>query len=117
MCESVDRLDIYICTKSKCSAKSMQVKLYSADSRTRSYNGPGLLAAVRSVVAARRLAATVSVHETDCQSGCPVGPRMDVVCNKRRVMYFRRAKPTGRDDMVSWSSVESLEQVVDGRAG
>ena len=72
----MDRLDIYICTKSKCSAKSMQVKLYSADSEARSYNGPGLLAAVRAVVAAQRLADAVAVHETDCQSGCPVGPRM-----------------------------------------
>ena len=108
----MDRLDIYICTKSKCSAKSMQVKLYSADSESRSYNGPGLLAAVRAVVAAQRLADAVAVHETDCQSGCPVGPRMDVVRNKRRVMYFQRKKPTGRDDMVSWPSVESLERVV-----
>lgn len=108
----MDRLDIYICTKSKCSAKSMQVKLYSADSEARSYNGPGLLAAVRAVVAAQRLADAVTVHETDCQSGCPVGPRMDVVRNKRRVMYFQRKKPTGRDDMVSWPSVESLERVV-----
>ena len=68
----MDRLDIYICTKSKCSVKSVQVKLYSADREARSYNGPGLLAAVRTVVGAQQLSDVVVVHETDCQSGCPV---------------------------------------------
>ena len=113
----MDRLDIYICTKSKCSAKSMQVKLRSTDAEDRSYNGPALLEAVRSLVATQQLEDSVAVHETDCQSGCPVGPRMDVVCRKQRVMYFRRKKPTNREDMVSWQSVESLENVVRNGSG
>ena len=82
----------------------MQVKLHTTDAQAGTYNGPALLDAVR-------------VHETACQSGCPVGPRMDVVCDKRRVLYFRRKKATGRDDMVSWLSVESLESLVRNGAG
>lgn len=95
----------------------MQVKLHTADAETSTYNGPALLDAVRSLVATQQREDTVRVHETDCQSGCPVGPRMDVVYDKRRVMYFRRKKATGRDDMLSWLSVESLECVVRNGSG
>ena len=95
----------------------MQVKLHTTDAQAGTYNGPALLDAVRNLVATRQRQDAVRVHETACQSGCPVGPRMDVVCDTRRVMYFRRKKATGRDDMVSWLSVESLESLVRDGAG
>ena len=95
----------------------MQVKLHTSDAEAGTYNGPALLDAVRSLVANQQREDTVRVHETTCQSGCPVGPRMDVMCDKRRVMYFRRTKATGRDDMVSWLSVESLESLVRNGSG
>jgi hypothetical protein len=44
------RLDIYICTKSKCTAKRTRVKLWAADDEAGSYNGPDLLAAIQELV-------------------------------------------------------------------
>jgi hypothetical protein len=103
------RLDVYVCTKSKCTAKQAQVKLCSIESEPGSYNGPALLDAVRLLVEREHLQAYVCVHEVACMAGCPVGPRADMRCEGKRVMYFNRQRPTGRADLVTWQSVESVE--------
>ena len=105
----MSRLDIYLCTKSKRTARRVQVKLRATDETPGSYNGPGLLSAMRAFVVNEHLEQVVSVHEAACMSGCPVGPRMDMCAGSQRVMYFQRQKPTGRDDLLTWASVESIE--------
>lgn len=109
----MNRLDIYICTKSKCTAKRTQIKLRAADTEAGSYNGPDLLAAIRELVAQKQLDDCVGVHEAMCMSGCPVGPRVDMTRGHWRVMYFQRKTPTGREDLVGWAFVESLESAID----
>jgi predicted metal-binding protein len=89
------KLDIYICTKSKCTAKRTQVRVWATDTEVGFYNGPNLLAAVRELVVKKQLNDRVGVHEVICMSGCPVGPRMDITSGPRRVMYFQRKTPTG----------------------
>ncbi|MEW6298821.1 MAG: hypothetical protein AB1671_13965 [Thermodesulfobacteriota bacterium] len=106
-------LAIYICTKSKCTARRAHVKLWAADQEAQSYNGPGLLAALRTVVAEKHLARSVAVHEAACMSGCPVGPRLDISCGPKRVMYFQRTAPTGREDLITWSCVDSIENMIE----
>jgi hypothetical protein len=108
----MSRLDIYICTKSKCTAKRVQVKLRIMDEEVGSYNGPELLSAIRALVAGKHLEPLVSIHEATCMSGCPVGPRVDMCVGSRRVMYFHRQKPTGRDDLITWMSVASVEEAI-----
>jgi predicted metal-binding protein len=110
----MNRLDIYICTKSKCTARQVQLKLRAADPEPGSYNGPELLDAIRDLVAQDQLHECVEVHEAMCMSGCPVGPRVDMIVGARRVMYFQRKMPTGRSDLVSWISVDSVEGAIDG---
>jgi predicted metal-binding protein len=112
----MSRLDIYICTKSKCTAKRVQVKLRAQDTEAGSYNGPELLSAIQALVANKQLDQVVSVYEVACMSGCPVGPRVDMCVGSQRVMYFQRQKPTGRDDLLIWASVESIEGEI-ARAG
>jgi predicted metal-binding protein len=112
MSEAMSRLDIYICTKSKCTAKRVQVKLRTQDTEAESYNGPGLLSAIRAFVANEHLEQVVSVHEAACMSGCPVGPRVDMGVGSQRVMYFHRQKLTGRADLLTWASVESIEEEI-----
>lgn len=109
----MNRLDIYICTKSKCTAKRVRVKVWSADNETSSHNGPELLAAIRDLVTQKQLAKSVEVHEAACMSGCPVGPRVDMVAGPRRVMYFQRKTPTGREDLITWASIDSIEGVIE----
>ena len=106
------RLDIYICTKSKCTAKRAAISLQRGEAQ-RDYNGPALLAAVTQFVDEKGLADRVAVHEATCMSGCPVGPRMDLCCGSQRFMYFRRLTPTGRPDLVTWTSIESVEQEIE----
>ena len=106
------QLDIYVCTKSKCTAKRVQVKLRATDAELGSYNGPALLEAIRELVEKRSQSACISVHEVLCMAGCPVGPRVDMVCDGKRVMYFNSQRPTGRTDMVTWQVVESVEQEI-----
>ncbi|MSQ47697.1 MAG: hypothetical protein EXR78_04790 [Deltaproteobacteria bacterium] len=108
----MNRLDIYIRTKGKCTAKRVQVKFRAADDEADSYNGPELLSAIRALVADKHLEQSVSVHEAMCMSGCPVGPRMDMGAGSQRVMYFQRRKPTGRDDLITWASVDSVEEEI-----
>jgi predicted metal-binding protein len=111
----MSQLDIYICTKSKCTAKRVQVKVQTADAETNSYNGPALLDAIRALVEKKQWQDQVGVHEVACMAGCPVGPRVDMTCAGKRVMYFNRQRPTGRNDLVTWQSVESVEQEIDRR--
>lgn len=109
----MNRLDIYICTKSKCTAKNVQLKLRSSEAEVMTYNGPALLEAIRNLVVQKNLEAQVEVHETACMAGCPVGPRVDMVLGSRRIMYFQRKNPTGREDLISWSSVGSVEEAIE----
>ena len=109
----MSQLDIYVCTKSKCTAKRIQVKLRESDIAPGSYNGPALLNAIRELVEAKSQTAHISVHEVACMAGCPVGPRVDMVCKGQRVMYFNRQRPTGRADLVTWQSVESVESEIE----
>ncbi len=109
------KLDCYICTKSKCTKKRVQIKVWAGDTSAGSYNGPGLLEALRGLVEAKGLKEQVGVHEAACMSGCPVGPRLDLICSARRILYFQLHKPTGREDLVSWSLVESLERLIEER--
>jgi predicted metal-binding protein len=104
--------DIYVCAKSKCTAKRVQVKLCESDTAPGSYNGPELLDAIRELVEKKALQGQVNVHEVACMSGCPVGPRVDMICDGKRVMYFNRQRPTGRSDLVTWQSVESIEAAI-----
>ena len=108
----MSQLDIYVCTKSKCTVKRVQVKLCESDTAPSSYNGPALLKAIREVVEKKKLQGVVNVHEVACMSGCPVGPRVDMICDGKRVMYFNRQRPTGREDLVTWQSVESIEAAI-----
>ncbi len=109
----MNKLDIYICTKSKCTAKRVQVKLWATEAQADSYNGPELLSAIRELVAKKQLDDCVNVHEVMCMSGCPVGPRVDMISGSRRVMYFQRKVPTGRKDLVGWAFIGSIEEEVD----
>ena len=109
------RLDIYICTKSKCTAKKAQLKVRTAETEASSYNGPALLEAVCQLIEQKQLDDQVAVHEAACMAGCPVGPRLDMVVGSRRIMYFQRKNPTGREDLVSWVSVESIEAAIDSQ--
>lgn len=106
------RLDIYICTKSKCTAKRAALKLRADEVQPGSYNGPALLAALRELIVQKNLEERVAVHEAACMSGCPVGPRVDMVIGPRRVMYFQRKTPTVRENLISWMCVNSMENVI-----
>ena len=108
----MSQLDIYICTKSKCTAKRVQVKLQMTDVAPSTYNGPALLDAVRDLVAKKNLQEHIRIHEVACMAGCPVGPRVDMICDGKRVMYFNRQRLTGREDLVTWQSVESIEAAI-----
>jgi len=106
------RMDIYICTKSKCTAKRAAMRI-RANEIPQEYNGPALLAALIQLVREKRTGDRVEVHEATCMSGCPVGPRMDLCSGTQRIMYFRRLTPTGRADLVAWSSIESVEREIE----
>jgi predicted metal-binding protein len=106
------RLDLYVCTKSKCAAKRIALRI-SADDTLQDYNGPALLAALVRFVHEKNLADRVGVHEATCMSGCPVGPRMDLCVGSERVMYFRRFAATGRADLVAWTSIKSVESEIE----
>jgi len=105
------RLALYVCTKSKCTAKRVALRL-RADDIPQDYNGPALLAALVQFVSEKNLAGCVGIHEATCMSGCPVGPRMDLCIGTERVMYFRRFTSTGRSDLVAWTSIDSVESEI-----
>ena len=106
------RLDIYVCTKSKCTAKRAALSVRTGAAQ-QDYNGPALLAALSQLVHDKGIGDRVGVHEATCMSGCPVGPRMDLCRGSQRVMYFRRLTPTGRSDLVTWTSIESVESEIE----
>jgi predicted metal-binding protein len=109
---SEKRLDIYVCTKSKCTAKRAAISIRGGDAQ-QDYNGPALLFALTQLVHDKGISDRVEVHEATCMSGCPVGPRMDLCAGSQRVMYFRRLTPTGRVDLVTWTSIDSVESEIE----
>ena len=109
---SEKRLDMYVCTKSKCTAKQVALCVRTGAAR-RDYNGPALLAALTQLVHDKGIGDRVTVHAASCMSGCPVGPRMDLCSGSQRIMYFRRLTPTGRVDLVTWASIESVENEIE----
>jgi predicted metal-binding protein len=106
------QLDIYVCTKSKCTAKRAAISIRVGEVQ-QDYNGPALLAALTQFMHDKGIGDRVEVHEATCMSGCPVGPRMDLCSGSQRVMYFRRLMPTGRADLVAWTSIESIEREIE----
>jgi len=71
------RLDIYVCTKSKCTAKRAAISIRMGEV-PQDYNGPTLLAALTRLVHDKGIGDRVEVHEATCMSGCAVGPRRDL---------------------------------------
>jgi hypothetical protein len=57
----MNRLDIYICTKSKCTKKQAQIKLRVANTAAGLYNGPALIEAMRQRVTEKQLDSCVGV--------------------------------------------------------
>jgi len=106
------RLDIYICTKSRCTAKRADLRIRTGEV-PQAYNGPALLASLIQFVNDKGIGDRVEVHEATCMSGCPVGPRMDLCSGMQRIMYFRRLTPTGRADLIAWTSIESVESEIE----
>lgn len=102
------RLDLYVCTKTRCTLKRAALRVRAGEA-AQEYNGPRLLEALMRMVRDKGVGDCVEVHEAACMSGCPVGPRMDLCAGGQRIMYFRRLTPTGRPDLVTWASVESIE--------
>ena len=56
----MSQLDIYVCTKSKCTAKRVQVKLCESDTTLGSYNGSALLDAIRELVEKKKIQGVVT---------------------------------------------------------
>lgn len=105
----VGKLEIHICTKTKCTNRTVEVKVRSAEAAPSVHTGLTLLAAVQKLVAERRLGGAAEVREATCMSSCPVGPRLDLMQDNARVRYIKRQRPTGRPDFVTWSSIDSIE--------
>ena len=103
------KLEIHICTKTKCTNRTVEVKVRSAEAASGVHTGLTLLAAVRNLVTERRLEGVAEVREAACMSSCPVGPRLDLMQDDMRVRYIKRQRPTGRPDFVTWSSINSIE--------
>jgi len=110
------RLDLYVCTKTRCTLKRAAIRV-RAGKAAQDYNGPALLEALMRMVCDKGIDDCVEVHEAACMSGCPVGPRMDLCTGGQRIMYFRRLTPTGRSDLVTWASVESIEGELETHLG
>ena len=112
------KLEIHICTKTKCTNRTVEVKVRSAEAasrdagKTRVHTGLTLLAAVQKLVAERRLEGVTEVREATCMSSCPVGPRLDLMQDNTRVRYIKRQRPTGRPDFVTWNSITSIEDEI-----
>ena len=106
------KLEIHICTKTKCTNRTVEVKVRSAEAAPGVHTGLTLLAEVRKLVAERRLGGRAEVREATCMSSCPVGPRLDLMQDDTRVRYIKRQRPTGRPDFVTWSSINSVEDEI-----
>ena len=107
------KLEIHICTKTKCTNRTVEVKVHKAQTEPHIYNGPDLLAAVQKLVNERQLGEVAEVRDVACMSSCPVGPRADLIQNEKRVRFIKREKPTGRSDFVTWLSIDSIEDEID----
>lgn len=108
----VGKLEIHICTKTKCTNRTVEVKVRSAEAAPGVHTGLTLLAAVRKLVTERQLEGVAEVREATCMSSCPVGPRLDLMQDDTRVRYIKRQRPTGRPDFVTWSSINSIEDEI-----
>ena len=108
----VGKLEIHICTKTKCTNRTVEVKVRSAEAALGVHTGRTLLAAVRNLVTEQRLEGGTEVREATCMSSCPVGPRLDLMQDDARVRYIKRQRPTGRPDFVTWGSINSIEDEI-----
>ncbi len=108
----VGKLEIHICTKTKCTNRTVEVKVRSAETAPGIHTGLTLLAAVQKLVAERQLEGVTEVREATCMSSCPVGPRLDLMQDNTRVRYIKRQRPTGRPDFVTWNSITSIEDEI-----
>ena len=108
----VGKLEIHICTKTKCTNRTVEVKVRSAETAPGIHTGLTLLAAVQKLVAEQRLEGVTEVREATCMSSCPVGPRLDLMQDNTRVRYIKRQRPTGRPDFVTWNSITSIEDEI-----
>jgi len=108
----VGKLEIHICTKTKCTNRTVEVKVRSAETAPGIHTGLTLLAAVQKLVAEQRLEGVTEVRKAACMSSCPVGPRLDLMQDDTRVRYIKRQRPTGRPDFVTWSSINSIEDEI-----
>ena len=106
------KLEIHICTKTKCTNRTVEVKVRSAAPASDVHTGLTLLAAVQELVAEQRLEGVTEVREATCMSSCPVGPRLDLIRDGTRVRYIKRQRPTGRPDFVTWNSITSIEDEI-----
>ena len=106
------KLEIHICTKTKCTNRTVEVKVRSAAPASDVHTGLTLLAAVQKLVAEQRLEGVTEVREATCMSSCPVGPRLDLIRDGTRVRYIKRQRPTGRPDFVTWNSITSIEDEI-----
>ena len=105
----MEKLEIHICTKTKCTNRTGEVKVRRDDAGLGVYNGLELLTAVRELVAERQLGDVAEVREVTRMSSCPVGPRADLMQDAKRVRYIKRQRPAGRPDFVTWLSIDSIE--------
>ena len=106
------KLEIHICTRTKCTNRTVEVKVRSAEAASDVHTGLTLLAAVQKLVAERRLEGVAEVRTAACMSSCPVGPRLDLMQDDMRVRYIKRQRPTGRPDFVTWNSINSIEDEI-----
>jgi len=108
----VGKLEIHICTKTKCTNRTVEVKVRSAEVVPDVHTGLTLLTAIRNLVTERQLEGVAEVRKAACMSSCPVGPRLDLMQDDTRVRYIKRQRPTGRPDFVTWGSIKSIEDEI-----
>ena len=111
------KLEIHICTKTKCTNRTVEVKVRSVEAAPGVHTGLTLMTATRKLIAERQLGGVAEVREAVCMSSCPVGPRLDLLQDDTRVRYIKRQRPTGRPDFVTWSSIDSIEDEVQSWLG
>ena len=108
----MEKLEIHICTKIKCTNRTVEGKVRTDDAGPGGYNGLELLTAARELVAQRLLGDVAEVRGVTCMSSSPGGPRADLTQEAKRVRYIKRRRPTGRPDFVKWLSIDSIENEI-----
>jgi len=108
----MEKLEIHICTKIKCTKRTVEVKVRTDDAGPGVYNGLELLTAARELVAQRQLGDVAEVRGVTCMSSSPVGPRADLTQEAKRVRYIKRRRPTDRPDFVTRLSIDSIENEI-----